>query len=147
MNTATAGAVGEWRYPNGDLVPRPSGNLVDFARLGFTHQVRLAREVSDSTPPLGVYTCVVPHPCGATVTGTITLIEQGMKVANESLIVPYAMKQVCYIFFVSARKRRDTVLKWTYVKPGIFFWTSFWHYLMSSRGRTAILGARARARI
>ena len=62
---------------------------MDFARLGFTRQVRLAREVSDSTPPLGVYICEVPHPSGATVTGSITLMEQGMKVANKSEIVPY----------------------------------------------------------
>ena len=121
MTNLTAGAVGEWRYPNSTLVPRPSGNVVDFARVGYTHQVRLARSVSDSPTPLGVYTCEVPHPSGVTVTGTITLIEQGMKVANKSLIVPYPMKQVCYIFFVSALKCRDTVLRWTYFGPGFFY--------------------------
>ena len=57
----TAGAVGEWYYPNGAPVPRPSGNVVDFARIGFTHQVRLSKEVSNSTPSLGVYTCQVPE--------------------------------------------------------------------------------------
>jgi len=42
----TAGAVGEWYYPNGSLVPRPkSGYAVDFARIGHHHQVRLARQV------------------------------------------------------------------------------------------------------
>ena len=107
VTNATAGAVGEWYYPNGNLVPRPGGNVVDFARLGFTHQVRLAREVSDSTPPLGVYTCQVPHPSGATVTDTITLMEQGIKVVNKSLIVPYPMKQVYHIFFVSSAKTQS----------------------------------------
>ena len=62
VSNATAGAVGEWCYPNGTLVPRHDGNVVDFARIGFTHQVRLGREVSDSIPPLGVYTCQVPDP-------------------------------------------------------------------------------------
>ena len=77
MTNATAGAVGEWRYPDGNLVHRPGGNVVDFARVGFTHQVRLSREVLDSTPPLGVYTCEVPSPSGVTVTASITLTEQG----------------------------------------------------------------------
>ena len=52
MTNATAGAVGEWHYPNGTLVPR-HGSVVNFARVGYTHQVRLARAVSDSPPPLG----------------------------------------------------------------------------------------------
>ena len=77
VNTATAGAVGEWHYPNGTLVPRPNNNPVDFARVGFTHQVRLSREVSTSSPPLGVYTCEVPDPSGVTVTASITLREHG----------------------------------------------------------------------
>ena len=62
VSNATAGAVGEWYYPNGTLVRRPGGKVVDFVRIGFTLQVRLARVVSDSIPPLGVYTCQVPHP-------------------------------------------------------------------------------------
>jgi len=56
--TDRAGAVGEWYYPNGSLVPCPD-NVVDFARIGYTHQVRLAREQSDIIPQLGVYVCVV----------------------------------------------------------------------------------------
>ena len=75
--TAAAGAVGEWYYPNGTQVPRPDGNVVDFARIGFTHRVRLARE--KGTPPLGVYTCEVPEPGGVNVTANITLMEQGMR--------------------------------------------------------------------
>ena len=59
---ATAGALGEWRYPNGALVPRLVGKVVDFARVRYTHQLRLARVISDSIPPLGVYTCQVPEP-------------------------------------------------------------------------------------
>ena len=71
---ATAGAVGEWYYPNGTLVPRPDGNVVDFARISYTHQVRLGREVSDSTPPLGVYTCQVPDPStGFVYSASITI--------------------------------------------------------------------------
>ena len=57
---ATAGAVGEWYYPKGTLVPR--GNVTGFRRYGYTHQVRLARVISSSTPPLGLYTCQVPEP-------------------------------------------------------------------------------------
>ena len=76
MNTATAGAVGEWLYPSGTLVPRPSGHVVDFARLAYTHQVRLARAASDSPPPLGEYTCGVPDLSGVSVNATISLTEQ-----------------------------------------------------------------------
>ena len=62
ITNATAGAVGEWYYHNCTRVPRPGdNNVVDFARVGFSHHVRLARDVSGSTPPLGVYTCEVPE--------------------------------------------------------------------------------------
>ena len=75
MTTATAGAVGEWRYPNGTLVPRASeATAVDFARFGYTHQVRLGMEFPDSTPPLGVYRCEVPGVLiGVVVVANITL--------------------------------------------------------------------------
>ena len=79
LNNATAGAVGEWRYPNHTLVPRRSGN-VDFVRIAYSHHVRLAREVSTSIPPLGVYSCEVPDLSGVILTATITLIEQGNSV-------------------------------------------------------------------
>ena len=74
MNNATAGAVGEWLYPNGTLVSRPYYNLVDFVRVGYTHQVRLARGESDSTPPLGVYTCQVPEPSSTGVLHNASII-------------------------------------------------------------------------
>ena len=76
MTNATAGAVGEWRYPNGTSVPRLSdNNVMDFARVGFTQQVRLARVVElGSTPPLGVYTCEVPElSTGILHTASITI--------------------------------------------------------------------------
>ena len=71
---ATAGAVGEWYYPSGTQVLRPSSDIaMDVERVGFTHEVRLASEVSDSAPPLGVYTCQVSEPstgfvCSASIT-------------------------------------------------------------------------------
>ena len=79
LTNATAGAVGEWYYPDGTLVPRRSGNVVDFARIGYTHQVRLSREVSGSTPPLGVYTCRVPEPStGVLQNAVITIYQKGI---------------------------------------------------------------------
>ena len=53
------GAVGDWYYPNGTKVPRASeSSTVDLVRIGYTQQVRLAR-ASDSTTPVGVYSCQV----------------------------------------------------------------------------------------
>ena len=76
ITNATAGAVGEWYNPDGTLVRRPSGNVSDFARIGYTHQVRLERAVSDSTPPLGVYTCQVPEPStGFVYSASITIYQ------------------------------------------------------------------------
>ena len=63
VSISYTGGVGEWYYPNGTKVPRASeSSAVDLARIGYTQQVRLTREVSGSTPPLGVYTCEVPEP-------------------------------------------------------------------------------------
>ena len=77
LTNATAGAVGEWYYPNSTLVPRHNGNVTDFARIGYTHQVQLARAVSDSTPPPGVYTCQVPCPVNrSNFSAIITLVEK-----------------------------------------------------------------------
>ena len=55
-----AGVVGEWLYPNGSSVPHGNeSKIVDFAVFHYTNQIRLARAVADSEPPLGVYTCKV----------------------------------------------------------------------------------------
>ena len=61
LTNATAGSVGDWLYPNGTHVPRGDSNVLELVRIGFTHQLRLARE-PNSTPLLGVYTCIVPDP-------------------------------------------------------------------------------------
>ena len=54
------GNVGEWYFPNGNIVPRnrdsPTG---DFTRSGYTREVRLNRR-NNAMTPLGTYTCVVP---------------------------------------------------------------------------------------
>ena len=75
LTNATAGAVGEWYYPSGTQVLRPSSDIaMDVVRVGFTHEIRLARVVSDSTPPLGVYTCQVPEPStGFVYSASITI--------------------------------------------------------------------------
>jgi len=78
VTNSTAGAVGEWHYPNGSLVPRPRVHVVDFARIGFFREVRLARQVSDSIPPLGVYTCEVPDPfTGVLYSASIIISNEG----------------------------------------------------------------------
>ena len=75
---ATAGVAGEWYYPDGTPVPRPDGgNVVDFVRVGFTLHLRLARQISTSTPPLGVYTCQVPDPStGFVYSASITIYQE-----------------------------------------------------------------------
>ena len=68
----TAGAVGEWHYPDGTQVT-PSSEM-NFTKVNYTHQVRLAQMTSNSTPPLGVYTCQVPDPStGVLHNASITL--------------------------------------------------------------------------
>ena len=58
------GNVGEWYFPDGTIVPRNKGaETNDFTRSGFTHQVRLNRRNS-ATSPTGTYECRVPD--GAT---------------------------------------------------------------------------------
>ena len=74
---ATAGAVGEWLYPNGTAVPHASSDVTDFVRVGFTYQVRLARVVSGSTPSLGVYTCEVPEPSTGNLHKASITIQEG----------------------------------------------------------------------
>ncbi len=68
------GNVGEWHFPNGNIVPRnsdsPNG---DFTRSGSTQQVRLNRR-NNALSPSGVYTCVVPDGNdGVNHTANITL--------------------------------------------------------------------------
>ena len=72
-NLNTGGAIGEWYYPNTTEVPSPSENVINFARFGYTHHVRLARVVSDSTPPPGVYTCQVPLNTNVIYNASITI--------------------------------------------------------------------------
>ena len=68
----TAGAVGEWHYPDGTQVS-PSSEI-NFTTVGYTNQVRLAQTSSNSTPPLGVYTCQVPQSSnGVLYNASITL--------------------------------------------------------------------------
>ena len=63
ISNDTSGAVGEWHYPNGTLFPHTGrGSVVNVGTICYSHQIRLARVVSDPTPPLGVYTCEVPGP-------------------------------------------------------------------------------------
>ena len=78
FTNGSAGSVGEWYYPNNSLVPRANGNVVDLQRTGFTHHVRLARAVSGSTPPLGVYTCRVPEPSTGVLHNASITIYMGM---------------------------------------------------------------------
>ena len=56
----SGGNVGEWYFPNDAIVPRNSvAQTGDFTRTGFTHQVRLNRRNS-ATSPTGTYKCRVP---------------------------------------------------------------------------------------
>ena len=80
MTNHTAGAVGEWWYTNGTLVHR--GNVTGFRRYGYTHQVRLAREESNCTPPLGVYTCQVPEP-STNFSHNASIVIQASKLENQ----------------------------------------------------------------
>ncbi len=68
------GNVGEWHFPNGNIVPRNSASPNgDITRSGFTHQVRLNRRKNTLTPN-GIYTCVVPDGNdGVNYTASITL--------------------------------------------------------------------------
>ena len=54
------GNVGEWYFPNGDIVLRNNmAGTADFSRSGFTHQVRLNRR-NNAQGPTGAYECRVP---------------------------------------------------------------------------------------
>ena len=58
-NNSHGGAVGEWYFPNGSMVPRFGSNS-PFYRIGGPHQVRLARANTTLPVPLGIYRCEVP---------------------------------------------------------------------------------------
>ena len=66
------GNVGEWYFPNGNIIPR--GSVGDITRTGFTHQVRLNRR-NNAMTPLKTYTCVVPDMNNVMQSATITLGE------------------------------------------------------------------------
>ena len=72
-----SGAVGNWLYPNGTIVPGNSGNPDgDFTRSSHTEQIHLNRKRPDVISPTGVYTCQVPDGSNTEMphTATITLI-------------------------------------------------------------------------
>ena len=78
------GSIGDWRGPDNVLIPRSSeassGDV--FARVGYTHQVRLSRRL-DEISLLGIYTCEVPDPNGVVMTVSVTIT--GMTI-NSSLL-------------------------------------------------------------
>ena len=69
-----SGNVGEWYFPNGTMVPRNSAApSAVFTWSGFTHQVRLNRRNS-ATSPTGTFECRVPdEDTGELVDASITL--------------------------------------------------------------------------
>ena len=71
------GAVGDWYYPNSTKVPRSGSKVFELCRIGYTHQVRLARSPG-STPPPGVYTCIVPEPVTGVLHNASITIDMGM---------------------------------------------------------------------
>lgn len=74
IDNQNGGTVGEWRYPNNTVVPRPS-DTADFSRRGFTHQIRLVRAAGKPAGPPGVYTCRIPDgTSGEILSATITLV-------------------------------------------------------------------------
>ena len=85
--SATAGSVGEWFYPNGTLVPRSNSYVNNFARVGYSHQVRLARVVLRPTPPLGVYTCEVPEASTGVLHNASITIHEGWSVIDILCVV------------------------------------------------------------
>ena len=60
---ATAGAVGEWHYPNGTTVPRGNSNNshLGFRRYGYTSHLRLSAFNGSVSNPQGLYHCKVPN--------------------------------------------------------------------------------------
>ena len=69
------GAVGDWFYPNGTMVPRRRGapGSSAFTRTGFAQQVRLNSRARIRPDIFGLYTCVVPDVNGTSVSASINL--------------------------------------------------------------------------
>ena len=68
------GNVGEWFFPNGDMVPRASNpGDSNFTRSASAQQVRLNRRVPDAVQPVGEYECRVPDGNGVEQTAAITI--------------------------------------------------------------------------
>ena len=68
------GNLGDWYYPNGSAVDRPYYHDYGFARLRYTHQIRLAHSYNDSAMDVpGLYTCEVPDSAGHKVRASINI--------------------------------------------------------------------------
>ena len=56
IDNPNGGALGEWHFPNGTIVPRYSADPnADFSRSGFTNEVRLNRGNTAAMSPTGAY--------------------------------------------------------------------------------------------
>ena len=80
INTACCNnkTVVEWFYPNCTTVPHgDESSVIDFATFHYTTQIRLAREVDDSAPPVGVYTCEVSDISTGTIYNASITIQIG----------------------------------------------------------------------
>ena len=68
------GGIGEWFFPNGNMVPRNNDTVSQIVRTGRTNQVRLNFR-THQTSPTGEYTCLVPETGGSVIqTAGIRLI-------------------------------------------------------------------------
>ena len=68
------GPIGNWYYPNGDMVNDPGGaSGENFTKYVFRHQLRLS---SQATPegPLGEYRCEIPNGNGGNSNARINII-------------------------------------------------------------------------
>ena len=77
--------MGNWYYPNGTEVPRPSHYHSHNYRIGYTHQVRLTRK-KDVLGPLGRYTCSIPDPQGRIWSASIFLVGMAYDVLSGTLL-------------------------------------------------------------
>ena len=71
-------AVVEWFYPNCTTVPHgdDESTAMDFATFRYANQIRLAREVATSAPPVGVYTCKVSEISTGTIIYNASIVIQ-----------------------------------------------------------------------